>query len=114
MNPYESPLSDSDPPSRKSAEPPVRGGLLVYASLILAFLTIMPAIDFLAIDRAKGFGSLHVLKDMAFCLAIPIVPLVIYLCLYGWRGLIAAKLRILIIGVIVGLIVAANMHCIMR
>ena len=106
MNSYESPLSECDPPN--SVEPPVRGGWLATASLILTLTTIIPNSDFLAIGLLKGTGFLYLLPSMAFCLAIPLVPLVIYLCLNGRRGLKAAQGRITIIGIFVGLIIAVD------
>jgi hypothetical protein len=114
INPYDSPHSESDPPSKGRGETPERGGWLVSASWILVILSIMPIIDFLAISRLKGAGLLYVQSRMAFALSIPLAPLVIYFCLNGRKDLKAAHRWITVIGVILGLLIALNLFYILN
>jgi hypothetical protein len=109
LNPYESPHAEDKPLSPKAAETQAHGGWMASLSLILILLSIMPTIDLLVIGRLIGAESLSLFFVSAFGLALPLLPLVIFLCIYGQRGLKAAKGRILAIAIITGFIVIVNM-----
>jgi hypothetical protein len=111
MNPYESPLSECDPPSQCSAKSYLRGAWLVFASLLLAiFIEVFPTeTDVLVVGKLSGRGIVYLLAVKAIFLAIIITPLLIYFLINGRRGLQTAKGRITTIGIIIAANIVMNL-----
>lgn len=111
-NPYESPLQECEPPSPKNVEPPEHGGWWVFASLIFAVLIeIFPTeTDLLGVALLKK-NMLNFFVAKFICLSVILGPLLVYLVIYGRRGLRKAKRRIGIIGAIVALKFAFDVFC---
>jgi hypothetical protein len=111
VNPYESPSAAPGQPSTSWREAAVRWEWLVSTSLILAVLIeVLPTeadVLFIALLH-KDVSRFLVAK--AVCVAVVLAPLVLYVAINGRRGVMAAKRKILVIGVIVVLKLALDVY----
>lgn len=114
VNPYESPQTACDPPAA-SGEPAVRGRWLVFVSLLFAVsIEVFPAeADLLWVALRRGSLTAF-LAVKATCLVATLVPLILYTWINGWRGVKAAKGRIIAIGVIVALKLGMDVMCLVN
>lgn len=97
-----SPLESSTFNPDVTEESVVRERWLVFVSLILAILivlTIEVDVTFPALFKGVQFY----LMAKAVVLAVILSPLLLYVWINGWRGVIAARAVIVVIGTIVGL-----------
>jgi hypothetical protein len=114
VNPYESPQTACERPAA-SGEPAVRGRQLVFASLLLAvFIEVFPTEADLMWSALAGRCVSLAVAAKATCLAIILIPLFLYVWINGWRGVKAAKGRIIAIGVIVALKLGVDVMCLVN
>ncbi len=109
-NPYESPSSTLLGDAATTEKAAARGLGLVTTSFVLAVLievfpteTDMTAVAFFAQRNVPAF-----LTEKAIFLSIILAPLLLYFWINGWRGVMAAKRRIVAIGIIVVLKLALD------
>jgi hypothetical protein len=113
MDPLETASQPSDPHPAVSDKYAVRGRWLVFVSLILVILIeVLPTeADLLFVAwRHKDMSSF--LTTKAICLAIILAPLLLYIWINGWRGVVAVKGRFVAITVIVVLKLVFDIWCI--
>lgn len=98
--------------STSIADANVRGRWLVTTSLVLAALIELASTEadltVVALLR-KDLSSF--LVEKAICLAIILTPLLLYIWMNGWRGIIAAKGKITAISIIVVFRLVMDVGC---
>jgi hypothetical protein len=116
-NPYRAPTASdaSEQPAVLSGQIRAWSRWLVFTSVVMVVLTeVFPTeVDVLYMAMRTGNIS-SFLKAKAVCLALILVPLVIFFWINGWRGLKAVKARIIALGVIFVLNLVLDAYCLVN